>query len=269
MGNQMFIYACARSLAAKRKENYCLSNLEGLKYFELSAQDNVNTLKYIFFKIVNKIPGFKYIFEHLQDNRNDYSQKMLQQPSCRTWYYGYFQGEKYLYGNHNDIKKCFKIKERYTRQFNQIYKQINPDNKQLLIVHIRLKDYKTFGPDYLQGPDLTLPFDYYHKLLKQTNLNNYCIVFLSDEIETVKKEFDYVAQAVFSENIAIVDFQLIMQADVMFIAQSSFAWWAAWLNNKTNKKIYVPKYFLGFKVHQEFPVNMIPENWIQIDVPGY
>ena len=36
MGNQMFIYACARSLSLKRKVPYCLSELDHLKYFDLS-----------------------------------------------------------------------------------------------------------------------------------------------------------------------------------------------------------------------------------------
>ena len=34
---------------------------------------------------------------------------------------------------------------------------------------------------------------------------------------------------------------------------STFAWWGAFLNRKINKRIFAPKYFLGYKEGVEFP----------------
>lgn len=268
MGNQMFIYACARSLARKRKLSYCLSEISHLKYFKLGQEDQFNKLKYLGFKIQNKIPGQQYKFEHLQDNRLDYSQQLVQEKYQRFWYYGYFQGEAYLYDNFEDIKECFTIKDEYIQSFNTYYKETF-GNKRIIVAHIRLKDYKTFGPDFLKGPDLTLPFSYYHqniqKLIQQQNDNNYQLIFMSDDIAEVKKEFkDY--DAYFSENNMIVDFQLLQNAQAAVISPSSYAWWACWLGKNPDAQIIVPKYFLGFKVHKEFPVNMIPEKFIQSEV---
>jgi hypothetical protein len=257
----MFIYACAHSLAKKRNLNYCLSDINHLKYFELSdAEAYSNTIKFKTFQIYNKIKPFK--FEHFQDNRIDYSSSMLSEQETNIWYYGYFQGEKYFYDNYPEIKKRLQIKSIYQKQYNLIVKQFQ--RKKILTVHIRLKDYKTFGPDYLNGPDMTLPFSYYHKLLKTFKTEDYQLVFISDEIALVKKEFQHFNQAYFSTNEAIVDFQFIKNADIALISHSTFAWWGAWLNENPQKQIYVPEYFLGFKVGKEYPINIIPSDWKKI-----
>lgn len=268
MGNQMFIYACARSLAKKRNLDYCLSEIEHLRYFELAKEDKSNKSKYLKFKLLNKIPGFKFLFEHMQDNRIDYSHKLQNEKSKNVWYYGYFQGEKYLFDNFMDIKNCFIIKDEFQNEF-KIFKNKMIGNKRMIVVHIRLKDYKTFGPDFLNGPDLTIPFSYFHQNLKKTIAEqedeNYQIVFLSDDIQEVKKEFHEYG-AYFSDNNMIVDFQIIQNAHVAIISPSSYAWWACWLSQINNAKIIVPKYFLGFKVRKEFPINMIPNNFVQSEV---
>ena len=74
LGNQMFIYSCAHSLAKFKKRWYCLSNIKDLKYFELNKYDRVfNSLKYFLFRVESKI--FQYKFYHFQDNRKCYSMK--------------------------------------------------------------------------------------------------------------------------------------------------------------------------------------------------
>jgi len=271
MGNQMFIYACARSLANKRKISYCLSEISHLKYFKLSTADRNNKVKFLSFKLQNKIPGFKYKFEHLQDNRIDYSKEMALESSNRIWYYGYFQGESYLYNNFEDIKQCFEIKDQYQEAYQAFYNK-NFKNKRIIVVQVRLKDYKTFGPDFLDGPDLTLPFSYYHfnikKIISEQPDNNYQLIFMSDDIVEVKKEFNEY-DAYFSEQNMIIDFQLLQHAHAAIISPSSYAWWACWLTKVANPQIVVPKYFLGFKVKKEFPVNMIPKHFVQSEVNNF
>jgi hypothetical protein len=268
MGNKMFLYAMARSLAKARKLTYCFEGnlLDALECFEIPDSKLSHKINTIIFRIQNKIPGMKYTFYHNQDNRKNYADEMLHDASKYVWYYGYMQGLQYFYGNEAEIKKLFTIKEKFKLQYKNAIQKINPENKKLLTVHIRLKDYKTFGPDYLGGPDLSLPFSYYHNLLKKYSENDYKIVVLSDEIETVKSEFSYLKQVYFSTENMIVDFQLLQNSDVCIAAHSTFSWWASWLNRKTDKVVYVPNYFLGFKVKMENPVGIIPKGWIKVDI---
>jgi hypothetical protein len=267
MGNQMFIYACARSLAKKRGQSYCLSNLDGLGSFELALEDKLNAWKFLLFRLGNKSGLKKYRFFHYQDNREDYHRKMLDEKGSNLWYYGYFQGENYLFDNLKDIKNCFTIKESFRNQFQQVKKSLIGE-KDVFAVHIRLRDYKTFGPDYLKGPDMTLPFDYYRKnIFENFNKEKQLLIFLSDDIKTVKKEFENdFPEAWFSDQSPMVDFQFLTDAKTAVISHSSFAWWAAMLNNHSDKRIIVPRFFLGFKVSKEYPVNMIPSTWEQKDV---
>jgi len=266
MGNQMFIYACARSLSKKKNIPYCLSEIDKLKFFELSHEDySKNKHKYLKFKLLNKLKLSKFKFEHYQDNRIDYSEKMMVEKQKNIWYYGYFQSEKYFFENERELKKLFTIKQPYRDEYLKAIAKLNLGND-YISVHIRLKDYKTFGPDYLNGPDLSLPFSYYHKLLSPFKDSNKKIVIMSDEPQLVKKEFAYLNNAIYSEESAIVDFQIIQNAHVCINANSTFSWWAAWLNDRKDKKVIVPNYFLGFKVKKEFPLNIIPEEWSKQDV---
>jgi hypothetical protein len=266
MGNQMFIYACARSLSKMLNAPYCLSEIDKLKFFELSQEDySKNKRKYLRFKILNKLRLSKFKFEHLQDNRIDYSEKMISEKHKSLWYYGYFQSEKYFYNNQQELKKLFAIKQEFKNEFANSAKKLNLGNN-YVSVHIRLKDYKTFGPEYLKGPDLSLPFSYYHGLLSDYKNTERKIVIMSDEPQLVKKEFAYLNNAIYSEESPIVDFQIIQNAEICINANSTFSWWAAWLNDRKDKKVFVPNYFLGFKVKKEFPINIIPEGWSKQDV---
>ena len=264
LGNQMFIYSCAHSLAKEQGQSYCLSRLGDLTYFVLSKEDYLwNSYKWLIFRFKNLLK--KYDFQHLQDNRVDYSSLLKENKDTNSWYYGYFQGEKYFFDNEQNIKSRFEIKKKYQDQFDLVRKKKCGD-KQISVVHIRLKDYKIFGPDYLGGPDLTLPFSYYHDLIKSKISEDNMVVFLSDDIKKVKNEFSYLKNTYFSENSAIVDLQFIINASTCILSCSTFSWWGAWLNKKDEKIIYVPNYFLGFKVKKEYPVNIIPENWTKIEI---
>lgn len=265
MANQMFMYAAAKTLAKKKGFNYCLSDLSELKYFRLSICDrNFNGIKYLWYRLSNKFLR-KYSYHHCQDNFEDYTE-VLKISNKNSWFYGYFQGLNYFVGYEDSVKQGFEIKTKFKKYYNQFYKEIDK-SKKVVAVHVRRKDYKDFNLTEIDGPDLCLPNSYYRKtLIPYIGNDDFQIVFLSDEIEAVENEYGGIDNAIFSKNEAIVDFQILMHADVLILANSSFSWWGAWLNKKENKLVFTPKYFLGFKVKKEYPVNIIPETWQQIEV---
>lgn len=266
MGNQMFIYACARSLSKTQKTGYCISRLGKLKYFELSSNEILfNFFKYNLFRLQNLLHLTKYKFNHFQDIRKDYYSELINSNYKNIWFYGFFQSEKYFSNNSDEIKKCFKVTEKYIKEFKNKYENIFKNNK-VIVVHIRRKDYNDFGYDFLGSNDLRLPMEYYKKIISRYNQNDYKIIFISDEIDFVENEFKYLENAIFSHEKDIIDFQLLQNANICILSNSSFSWWGAWLNSNKNKVVYVPEYFLGFKVNQEYPINIIPDNWIKVSV---
>ena len=68
---------------------------------------------------------------------------------------------------------------------------------------------------------------------------------------------------VFAEgNTDIEDLYLMSACDNNIIANSSFSWWAAWLNKNENKKIIAPSNWFGPGAPSS--QDIIPEDWITI-----
>jgi hypothetical protein len=57
-----------------------------------------------------------------------------------------------------------------------------------------------------------------------------------------------------------------MHADICILSNSTFSWWGAWLNDKKDKIVHAPRYFLGWKTQKEFPENIYPSTWNLISV---
>jgi hypothetical protein len=89
---------------------------------------------------------------------------------------------------------------------------------------------------------------------------------ISDDLNYARKILPEIQYAEFKGETAIQDFIAFKNCSHQIIANSTFSWWAAWLNDRKDKKVIVPNYFLGFKVKKEFPLNIIPEAWSKQDV---
>ena len=97
-------------------------------------------------------------------------------------------------------------------------------------------------------------------------IDDYCLIFISDDIQYVKDQFaPMYPGARFEQNEEIIDFQLLINADILVLSNSTFAWWGAYLNPKPGKKVFAPKFWLGFKVGKEYPVNIILPSWTTVE----
>lgn len=159
------------------------------------------------------------------------------------------------------IFQDYKIYQPYKRRIHWWLKfeRFPPQSEDKLIMHIRLGDY--LEPRYLW---LSLPMDYYHKVIEIDKPKNICIVTNKPK-HPLLQQFD---AEIVSES-RLHDFAFLASAHRLCLANSTFSWWAGWLSDA--KRIYFPQrppwycadeqIFHKLFVHDE-------ERYIQVPVSG-
>ena len=271
MGNQLFQYAFGTA-TAKRLHTTWLPFLNSPYY----------PFKLHYFKLD---PFTQFVFSHPRITRqyNRVCRKLTkhlikQKVEENEWeplgmlennryYDGFFQSERYFDQYAAIIRTRFQIKKTYRKAFEEKYGELFLSHK-TIVVHIRRKDYTLVGYDDIGGAGIALPLTYYQKAFEQIeHFNDYVVLFISDDIESIKHDFGEKPNYRYEHNDAIVDFQLIQHADIAIIANSTFAWWAAYLSQKPTAQIYAPAYWWGFKVKKEFPAGITTRkfHWIEFE----
>lgn len=264
MGNQMFQYAFAYETAKRFKTFFTIvptEKFELIKYFELDIFTRFCYHKYVF-KFYNFIIRRFFLFENI----NQIDEKSIKLANNKR-YKGFFQSEDYFINSVDIIQKKFRIKKKWKENFQYNYNNLLSQSDKVVVMHFRRTDYLKFGDEKVGGANLCLPMSYYDSCLNLIkNLEEYKIICISDDIEFVKNHYKHKSNFIFTNNEAIIDFQFIMNADIVITANSSFSWWAAFLNKVENKVIYAPKYWFGFKVKKEIPQNVIQKSFIEVPI---
>jgi len=170
-------------------------------------------------------------------------------------YKGYFQSEEYFKNFKEDLKTIFTIKQQYKTAFNNISATVS-SSKKTVTVHIRRGDYVS--------TEYELPTNYYKTALSMISDEDNFYVFVSDDPLFIEQEFKYIENKYISYNSEIIDLQFLINADICILSNSSFSWWGAWLNNKPGKKVIAPEFWLGQRMGQEYPPEIIPPEWTTI-----
>ena len=270
LGNQMFQYAFAYAQAKKldttffvEKKYISANNYSLFKYFKLRKYEIYNLyISKLRYKFLSKI-GVKYN-DKIESGMFE-PKDVLQRVADNDYWIGYFQTDAYFEEETENIKDLFSLKNKYIKEFKNKYEEIFSVKKNL-VIHVRRTDYVNWGSDSLGGINLTLPIDYYHDCIaKIKNLDDYNIIVLSDDLEFCKEKFKNYPSFNYESNSEIVDFQIMLNADKLIISNSTFAWWAAYLNNKPNLKTFAPKYWIGFKIGEEVPRGVMTKKFEWID----
>jgi hypothetical protein len=137
-------------------------------------------------------------------------------------------------------------------------------------VHFRRGDYvrnQTFAREI--G---VLDMDYYHRAvrrLRERSPGAKLYVF-SDDIEAVAREFTPTAPYEFVRCVqpwhAHDTIRLMSLCDHIAIANSTFSWWAAWLNPSPTKMVIAPDPWFARSPHDTS--DLVPAAWTRLAVKG-
>lgn len=162
---------------------------------------------------------------------------------------GYFQSEKYFSHCREDILKAFQIPWNPLEGF--------------VSIHVRRGDYLLY-PD--KHP--VVPLDYLRdSILYMAEKGYKSFVVCSDDIPWCRKTFSGVEGASFSysnNRDPIQDLALMSCCENNIIANSTFSWWSAWLNQNPNKIVIAPKIWFGPGNSHLSTKDIIPESWIRL-----
>ena len=281
LGNQMFQLAFALATSHKLRTCFYLHKIDlppSLHYFRLTISCGVSheSISLAFFKMMQplmrwynhliRILKVIFISHDIELNEWQDASAQLESFSDNTYYRGFFQSRDYIIKMENQVREMYSVRKKYKQHYDTKYGNLN---EKYAVVQVRRNDYLDSGSELLGGDDLTLPDKYFVQGLRhlQQSSDIKRVFIISDDTSYCVNLFAQLPKVEISieQNTAIVDFQLMLHATALLISPSSFAWWAAYLNEIPNKVIYCPEFWLGHKVQKEFPVGIIPQGWKKIN----
>jgi hypothetical protein len=192
--------------------------------------------------------------------------------------FGYFQSYKHFENDLSTIYSMIHLREQKQYVSNGFFKESNDEMKYHNIsMHFRLGDYK----DKIDYHPI-MPFEYYHNTLHKIisfreldNINMNYIVYYFCEEEDVKHVSTIVNRL--QEYFPKIEFirvnnkypdwhQMLLMSccDDNIIANSTFSWWGAYFNEKSDKIVCYPSVWFGPRANTPIVNDLFPPTWHKI-----
>ena len=269
LGNQMFSYAF--TLALKHKFKFALVEIDPLDCLQVHNGFEIplvfqnfkhrrsnryyNTIR----KIYARYPTKNLFRKVTESGPGHFYLKFTKGVHSFSIYEGYWQTEEYFKNIHKIIKKTFVFNiEKLNSKTTEILNTIQSTNS--VSLHVRRGDYT-----YNEELNNMCTLDYYNNAthFMDTKFDKLTYFVFSDDKIWIKENFK-------SLNFTLVDFNekidnwqdmfLMSKCKHNIIANSTFSWWGAWLNENPDKIVIAPsKWFKTFNYD-----DIIPETWIKI-----
>lgn len=274
--NQLFQYCIARALADRlgvdlgldvREYNENSAFEMGLHRFNLRAEYNPDGL------IKHKKDGrLSYVWDVLLGNQKHvyhephlrFDNTAISKPDG-TYFKGYWQTEKYFKDSKEQIAKDLEIIEAPSEQNVSVLQEI--DGCTAVSLHIRRGDYiSNAGYNAAHG---TCDLAYYARAVAHLieRFGKDIVVFaFSDDPKWVSENLRLPVQIQYmghnSSKKNYEDLRLMSYCKHHIIANSTFSWWGAWLNQDPNKVVIAPQvWFADPKISNP---DILPSEWMTI-----
>ncbi len=285
LGNQMFQYATGRRAAHLKntelkmdmswfknpgraiKRDYFLNvfNLEE----NFASIEDINKLTYknqnLFGYLRRKISDFPkpyYRKSYVKQKYFHFDPNILR-ISKDTYLEGSWQSERYFKDIENIIRKDFTFKNKPNEKNRKIIEKIIKCPS--ISIHIRHGDYiDDKGTNTFHG---ICSLDYYYNassmLIKKIRNPHFFVFSDNPKWCKINLRLRY-KTTIIDHNLKKQDYEdmrLMSSCKHNIIANSTFSWWAAWLNNNPNKIVVAPSSWFKNKTYDAKDV--LPKSWIK------
>ncbi len=282
LGNQMFQYAAGHALSLRNGDELQLDTSDFVGYdlhngFELDSvfgicrkQATHETLSYLMgwrrhklvSQLLERFPSLKFGSPHL-----------LKEPHFHYWIgwehlhgplylSGYWQCERYFDNYEQSIRHEFRFIQPFDEKSREVADQIQAVTS--VSLHVRRGDYST-DPITNAVHGLCTP-TYYKRAVDHfsNRLGSMHLFIFSDDIDWAKANLslEAIPHTFVNHNKgknSWRDMQLMSLCRHHIIANSSFSWWAAWLNPSEEKIVVAPKRWFAKPLNTS---DLIPRSWI-------
>jgi len=190
-------------------------------------------------------------------------------PNETVYFSGLWQSYKYFQAFEEGIRESFRFKSDPPQSASLLISTLQENDA--ICLHVRRGDYIT-----VKENAETIGFvglDYYRRavpeMLKNISGNPVFIVF-SDDLPWCRSELDWLpGDTIFASysppegcKLHHSDFQIMTHANKFITSNSTFAWWAAWLSNASDKIVIAPKRW--FRDPEYDTQDLCPPDWIRL-----
>lgn len=276
-GNQMFQYALGRKLAVKNSDVLMFDTEDLTKANELGnifRELQINKFNVVSEEInLADVKRAKYPHGYISKLSRIFKSKILRQHNVLfnakvlnltgdIYLDGYWQSPMYFADIRETLLKDFTLKSPLSETANSYKDAIF--SCESVSVHIR-------RGDYVNNPRVTkengvCTIRYYENAITEMNKkapNAHYFIF-SDDITWVKENLPIPSKTTFILNSGMTDVEelyLMSLCNNNIIANSSFSWWAAWLNQNESKIVICPTPWFDTLPYDK---DLIPKTWIQL-----
>ncbi len=267
LGNQMFQYAVGRYLSISYNTDLYidLSKLEAkvdipeftprnyeLDIFNLPiniiSEKEINKFylmpKNLYERIIGKIYRKLLMFNVVYENNPKFTEILKAGRNC--YLIGYWQNIKYFEPIESILRNDFIFRINLDESENNILREIQSENS--VSLHIRRGDYVKF--DSLKNYYYQCNLDYYLNSVSflKSKFRDLKFYIFSDEPEWVRDNLHIdVDYKIVNHDKVGLDLFLMSQCKHNIIANSTYSWWGAWLNNNPEKIVIAPSKWYNLK----------------------
>jgi hypothetical protein len=285
LGNQLFQIFCTIAYSIKYKKSFCFTNKK-----QLGEHGQGITVRYTYWESFLKnlqpfIKDFDYSSNMYTIREKGFEYKELQELySDNILLFGYFQSYLYFQEYKTQIYKLIKLdqnKEFVKNLYLQEYNKKNNNNIHLnlsetISLHFRIGDYKLYP-----NAHPILDTGYYKKSLHyildntDTPCKNVLYFFEQNDIDEVIQKINILQKTFININfipidnsIGLQDWQEMLLMSLCkhnIIANSSFSWWGAYLNETENKIVCYPEMWFGPSLKDKIVKDLFPIEWVKLE----